>query len=254
MASGLHPLEALLRERIVVLDGAMGTMIQRYKLSEQDYRGERFRAWKGKDLKGSLELLQLTQPKVIEEIHTKYLDAGADIIETNTFSATTIGLHDFLFRGEPAGGRKDQKFFQRVVDDVDLRALVREINLAATKIARQAADRIAEKTRQRRFVAGSLGPLPVTGSISPDVNDPAFRAVSFDQLRQTYFDQAKALLEGDVDLLIVETIFDTLNAKAALFAIAEAFEQSGKKVPLMISGTVTDKSGRTLGGQTVEAF
>jgi 5-methyltetrahydrofolate--homocysteine methyltransferase len=253
-APEIHPLEALLRERIVVLDGAMGTMIQRYKLSEQDYRGQRFRDWKGKDLKGSLELLQLTQPKVIEEIHTKYLEAGADIIETNTFSATTIGLHDFLFREESASGRKDQEFLQRVVDDVDLRNLVREINLTAAKLARRAADATTNQTGQRRFVAGSLGPLPVTGSISPDVNDPAFRAVSFDQLRQTYFDQALALLEGGVDLLIVETIFDTLNAKAALFAIAEAFEKSAKKVPLMISGTVADKSGRTLSGQTVEAF
>ena len=254
MASELHPLEELLRERIVVLDGAMGTMIQRYKLSEQDYRGERFRDWKGKDLKGSLELLQLTRPKVIEEIHTDYLEAGADIIETNTFSATTIGLNDFLFAGESDSGRKDQQFFQRVVDDADLRNLAHEINVTAVKLARNAADRISNETGRRRFVAGSLGPLPVTGSISPDVNDPAFRAVSFDQLRQTYFDQAKALLEGNVDLLIVETIFDTLNAKAAIFAIAEAFEEAGRKVPLMISGTVTDKSGRTLSGQTVEAF
>ena len=254
MASELHPLEALLRERIVVLDGAMGTMIQRHKLSEEDYRGKRFRDWKGKDLKGSLELLQLTQPQVVEEIHAEYLEAGADIIETNTFSGTTIGLHDFLFPGEPGGGRKDQEFFQRVVDDVDLRQLVHEINVTAAKLARHAADNVANSTGKRRFVAGSLGPLPVTGSISPDVNDPAFRAVSFDQLRQTYFDQVEALLEGDVDLLIVETIFDTLNAKAALFAIAEAFEKSGKRVPLMISGTVTDKSGRTLSGQTVEAF
>jgi 5-methyltetrahydrofolate--homocysteine methyltransferase len=254
MALELHPLEELLRERIVVLDGAMGTMIQRYKLSEQDYRGKRFRDWKGKDLKGSLELLQLTRPKVIEEIHTAYLEAGADIIETNTFSATTIGLNDFLFTGEPDSGRKDQQFFQRVVDDADLRDLAHEINVTAVKLARNAADRISNETGRRRFVAGSLGPLPVTGSISPDVNDPAFRAVSFDQLRQTYFDQAKALLEGNVDLLIVETIFDTLNAKAAIFAMAQAFEEAGRKVPLMISGTVTDKSGRTLSGQTVEAF
>jgi 5-methyltetrahydrofolate--homocysteine methyltransferase len=254
MTSEVHPLEALLRERIVVLDGAMGTMIQRYKLSEQDFRGERFRNWKGKDLEGSLELLQLTQPQVIAEIHAKYVEAGADIIETNTFSGTTIGLHDFLFTEEPSGGHKDQSFFQRVVDDVDLRELAHEINVIAAKLARQAAEQITEKTGQKRFVAGSLGPLPVTGSMSPDVNDPAFRAVSFDQLRQTYFDQAMALLEGHVDLLTVETIFDTLNAKAALFAISEAFEKSGKKIPLMISGTVTDKSGRTLSGQTVEAF
>ncbi|MEY2540790.1 MAG: 5-methyltetrahydrofolate--homocysteine methyltransferase, partial [Verrucomicrobiota bacterium] len=243
-----------MRERIVVLDGAMGTMIQRCQLSEQDYRGKRFRDWKGKDLKGSLELLQLTQPQVIEEIHTKYLEAGADIIETNTFSGSTIGLHDFLFQGEPAGGRKDQEFFQRVVEDVDLRALVHEINLTAAQLARRAADRFANETGTLRFVAGSLGPLPVTASMSPDVNDPGFRAVNFDQLRQSYLDSAKALLEGDVDLLVVETIFDTLNAKAALFAIAEAFEQTGRKVPLLVSGTVTDLSGRTLSGQTVEAF
>src|SRR5882724_6032031 len=254
MSSDLHPLETLLRQRIVVLDGAMGTMIQRYKLPEDDYRGQWFRDWKGKDLKGSLELLLLTKPGIVEEIHTQYLEAGADIIETNTFSATTIGLHDFLFSGEPPAGRKDQEFFQRVVDDADLRALVHEMNVTAATIARRAADRIAGQTGIHRFVAGSMGPLPVAASISPDVDDPAFRAVSFDQLKQTYFDQAKALVEGDVDLLLVETIFDTLNAKAALIAISEVFEQAGKKLPLMISGTVTDRSGRTLSGQTVEAF
>src|SRR6266513_1964311 len=199
MATDLHPLEALMPQRIVVLDGAMGTMIQRYKLSEKDYQGKRFRDWKGKDLKGSLELLLLTKPEIIDEIHTQYLGAGADVIETNTFSATTIGLHDFLFSGEPPTGRKDQQFFQRVVDDTDLRALVREMNMAAAKIARAAADRVADQTGSHRFVAGSMGPLPVTASMSPDVNDPAFRAVTFDQLKQTYFDQAKALLEGDVD-------------------------------------------------------
>jgi 5-methyltetrahydrofolate--homocysteine methyltransferase len=254
MPPDLHPLEELLRERIVVLDGAMGTMIQRHKLSEADYRGVRFRDWKGKDLKGSLELLLLTRPEIIEEIHAQYLEAGADIIETNTFSATTIGLHDFLFPEELAKGRKDRHFFQRVVDNVDLRTLVHEMNVAAARIARGAADRAAKQTGSSRFVAGSIGPLPVTASISPDVNDPSFRAVTFDQLRQTYFDQVSALVEGGVDLLIVETIFDTLNAKAALFAIAEVFQQTGKKIPLMISGTVTDRSGRTLSGQTVEAF
>jgi 5-methyltetrahydrofolate--homocysteine methyltransferase len=253
-SSDLHPLESLFRERIVVLDGAMGTMIQRYKLAEADYRGKRFANWQGKDLKGSLELLLLTKPEVVEEIHAQYLEAGADIIETNTFSATTVGLHDFLFSGEPSRGRKDQEFFQRVVDDPGLRALVHEMNLAAAKIARRAAERAANETGTRRFVAGSLGPLPVAVSMSPDVNDPAFRAATFDQLKRTYFDQAKALVEGGVDLLIVETIFDTLNAKAALFAIAEVFEETGKKIPLMISGTVTDRSGRTLSGQTVEAF
>jgi 5-methyltetrahydrofolate--homocysteine methyltransferase len=252
--NGVHPLEALMRERIVVLDGAMGTMIQQYKLSESDYRGERFRNWQGKDLKGSLELLSLTLPQVIEEIHSNYLKAGADIIETNTFSGTTIGLHDFLFQGEPKGERKNQEFFQLVVDDSSLRALVHEINFEAARIARHAANRTANETGQQKFVGGSMGPLPVAGSISPDVNDPAFRAVSFDQLRQTYFDQAKSLLEGGVDLLIVETIFDTLNGKAALFAITDAFAETGRSVPLMISGTVIDKSGRNLSGQTVEAF
>src|SRR2546428_7098196 len=157
MSAHLHPLETLLRQRIVLLDGAMGTMIQRYKLSEQDYRGNRFRDWQGKDLKGSLELLQLTKPEIVEEIHTQYLSAGADIIETNTFSATTIGLHDFLFVGEPDAGRKDPEFFQRVVDDPDFRGLVGEINTAAAQVARQAADIIANETGQRRFVAGSLG-------------------------------------------------------------------------------------------------
>ena len=243
-----------MRKRIVVLDGAMGTMIQGYKLSEADYRGDRLRDWKGKDLKGSLELLNLSQPQVIEEIHSNYLEAGADIIETNTFSGTTIGSHDFLFQGEPTSGRKDQEFFQRVVDDVSLRGLVHEINFEAARIARRAVDRAANETGQQRFVGGSMGPLPVAGSISPDVNDPAFRAVSFDQLRQTYFDQAKALLEGGVDLLIVETVFDTLNGKAALFAVTDALAETGHNVPLMISGTVIDKSGRNLSGQTVEAF
>src|SRR5256885_8001904 len=252
--NGLHPLEALLRRRVVVLDGAMGTMVQQYKFSETEYRSERFKDWKGKDLKGCLEILLLTKPAVIDEIHRGYLDAGADIIETNTFSGTTIGLHDFLFQGEPKRGRKDQEFFQRVVDDVGLRALVHEMNFEAAQIARHAADRAANESGQQRFVGGSMGPLPVAGSLSPDINDPAFRAVSFDQLRQTYFDQAKALLEGGVDLLIVETIFDTLNGKAALFAITDALAEIGRSVPLMVSGTVIDKSGRNLSGQTVEAF
>ncbi len=243
-----------MRERIVLLDGAMGTMVQQHKLTESDYRGTRFQDWKGKDLKGSIELLLLTKPDVIAEIHRRYLEAGADIIETNTFSATTIGLHDFLFHGEPENGRKDPEFFQRVVDDADFRSLVREINTAAARSARQAADRVANETGKARFVGGSLGPLPVTASLSPDVNDPSFRAVTFDQIRQAYADQAKALLEGGVDLLMVETIFDTLNAKAAIAAIAEIFEESGRTVPLIISGTVTDLSGRILSGQTVEAF
>ena len=253
--NGVHPLEALMRERIVVLDGAMGTMIQGYKLSEADYRGDRLRDWQGKDLKGSLELLNLTQPQVIEEIHSELSQSRRGYhrnqhLQRNNHRLRTISC----FKANPHAGRKDQEFFQRVIDDAGLRALVHEINFEAARIARHAADRVANETGQRRFVGGSMGPLPVAGSLSPDVNDPAFRAVSFDQLRQTYFDQAKALLEGGVDLLIVETIFDTLNGKAALFAITDALAETGRSVPLMISGTVIDKSGRNLSGQTVEAF
>src|SRR5438045_5902027 len=251
---GLHPLEALMRERIVVLDGAMGTMVQQCRLTEAEYRGERFKDWKGKDLKGCLEVLLLTKSDVIDEIHRHYLEADADIIETNTFSGTTIGLHDFLFQGEPDSGRKDAEFFQRVVDDRPFCDLVREINLNAARVARHAADLASNTTGRRRFVGGSLGPLPVTASLSPDVNDPSFRAVTFDQIRKAYSEQAAALLEGGVDLLMIETIFDTLNAKAAIAAITELFEKLGRRVPLIISGTVTDRSGRILSGQTVEAF
>ena len=243
-----------MRERIVVLDGAMGTMVQQYKLTESDYRGARFKDWKGKDLKGSIELLLLTKPTVIDEIHTRYLEAGADIIETNTFSATTIGLHDFLFQGEPESGRKDPEFFQRVVDDADFRGLVQEINLSAARVARHAADTVANATGQRRFVAGSLGPLPVTASLSPDVNDPSFRAVTFDQIRQAYAEQAAALMEGGVDLLMVETIFDTLNAKAAIAAITELFEKSGRDRSAHHLRHGDRSFGRILSGQTVEAF
>ncbi len=253
-APDLHPLEALMRERIVVLDGAMGTMVQQFKLNEAEYRADRFKDWKGKDLKGCLEILLLTKPELIAEIHRRYLDAGADIIETNTFSGTTIGLHDFLFQGEPESGRKDAEFFKRVVDDRQFSDLVAEVNLSAARVARHAADAVTNETGRRRFVAGSLGPLPVTASLSPDVNDPSFRAVTFDQIQKAYGEQAAALLEGGVDLLMVETIFDTLNAKAAIAAITELFEKLGRTVPLIISGTVTDLSGRILSGQTVEAF
>ena len=232
-----HPLADLLRRRIVILDGAMGTMVQQDKLSEEQFRGARFARHPAKHLKGNLELLQLTKPEVIEEIHTRYLEAGADIIETNTFSATTIGQHDFLFAGQPPNGRKDAEFFDQVVGDRELGALVHEMNLTAAKLARAAVDRVANQTGRARFVAGSLGPLPVTASLSPDVNDPGFRAVTFDQVRRAYKQQVCGLLEGGVDLLFVETIFDTLNAKAAIFAIAEVFEERERKVPLLISGT-----------------
>src|SRR5437762_5993916 len=254
MANPLHPFEALLRRRVVVLDGAMGTTLQRLGLTEADFRGQRFRDWKGKDLKGGIELLLLTQPHLVQQVHEEYLRAGADVVETNTFSATTIGLHEFLFAGTPQNGRKDPEFFEGVVSDANLRQTVHEMNLAAARLAREAADRVGNETGEERFVAGALGPLPVTASLSPDVNDPGFRAITFDQIRQSYRDQIDGLLEGGIDLLMVETIFDTLNAKAALFAIAEAFEESGRTIPLVISGTVTDRSGRILSGQTVEAF
>ena len=254
MAS-LHPLAALLRQRIVVLDGAMGTTLQQLHLSEADYRGKRFRDWKGKDLKGAIELLLLTQPEAITRVHEEYLRAGADVIETNTFSATTIGLHEFLFAERPENGRKDPEFFDRVINDAALRDITWEINALAARLAREAAERIANETGEQRFVAGSLGPLPVTASLSPEVNDPGFRAITFDQIRQAYSDQIDALIEGGVDLLMVETIFDTLNAKAALFAIADALERNrGRDLPLIVSGTITDRSGRTLSGQVLEAF
>src|SRR5438874_504287 len=254
MPNTSHPFAALLQKRVVVLDGAMGTTLQRLGLSETDYRGERFRNWKGKDLKGAIELLLLTKPEAVERVHEEYLRAGADVIETNTFSATAIGLHEFLFAGKPNNGRKDPEFFQRVIHDADLRDTVHEISSVAVGMPREAADRVSNETVEQRFVAGALGPLPVTASLSPDVNDPGFRAVTFDQIKQSYRDQIDALLAGGVDLLFVETVFDTLNAKAALFAIAEAFQKNARNVPLIVSGTITDRSGRTLSGQTLEAF
>ncbi|MBA3625935.1 MAG: homocysteine S-methyltransferase family protein [Methylibium sp.] len=219
----------LLAQRILILDGAMGTMIQRYKLGEADYRGERFKDHP-KDLKGNNELLQFTRPDVITEIHEGYLAAGADIIETNTFGATSIAQ-----------------------DDYGLGAVAGEMNLVAAQLARAACDKFSTPDKPR-FVAGALGPTPRTASISPDVNDPAARNVSFEALRQAYLEQAQALLDGGADLFLVETIFDTLNAKAAIFAIDELFELTGERLPVIISGTVTDASGRILSGQTVSAF
>ena len=219
----------ILQQRILVLDGAMGTMIQRYQLSEADFRGARFAAHP-KDLKGNNDLLQLTRPDVIREIHDQYLAAGADIVETNTFGATTVAQ-----------------------DDYGLGAVARELNLAGARLARQACD-AASTPDKPRFVAGALGPTPRTASISPDVNDPAARNVDFDQLRTAYYEQASGLLEGGCDLFLVETIFDTLNAKAAIFALDELMEDTGERLPVIISGTVTDASGRILSGQTVSAF
>jgi 5-methyltetrahydrofolate--homocysteine methyltransferase len=222
-------LPAILEKRIASLDGAMGTMIQRFKLSEADYRGERFKDFP-KDVKGNNELLSLTRPDVIRDIHEGYLAAGADMIETNTFGATTIAQEDY-----------------KMAD------LAIEMNRASAALARAACDKFSTPDKPR-YAVGALGPTPKTASISPDVNDPGARNVDFETLRKAYYEQTQALVEGGVDVLLVETIFDTLNAKAALFAIEEYFENSGERLPLIISGTVTDASGRILSGQTVTAF
>ena len=219
----------ILKNRIAILDGAMGTMIQRFKLSEADYRGERFKDFP-KDVKGNNELLSLTRPDVIRDIHEGYLAAGADLIETNTFGATTVAQADY-----------------------DMQHLAREMNLQSAKLARAACDKFSTPDKPR-FLVGALGPTPKTASISPDVNDAGARNVTFEELRAAYYEQVEALVEGGSDVLLVETIFDTLNAKAALFAIEEFFEASGQRLPLIISGTVTDASGRILSGQTVTAF
>ena len=220
-----------LSERILILDGAMGTMIQRYNFTEEDYRGERFKDWES-PLKGNNDLLSLTQPEAIEEIHRKYLLAGADIIETNTFSGTTIAMADY-----------------------HMEDLVYELNFESAKIARKVCDEFSTANPEKpRFVAGSIGPTNKTASLSPEVNDPGFRAITFEELRVAYRQQAEALLDGGADILLVETIFDTLNAKAALFAIDEIQEERKVEIPIMVSGTITDASGRTLSGQTAEAF
>jgi 5-methyltetrahydrofolate--homocysteine methyltransferase len=221
----------LLKKRILIIDGAMGTMIQHYKLDEKGYRGERFKDWKS-DVKGNNDLLNISQPQIIEAIEREYLEAGADIIETNTFSSTSIAMGDYK-----------------------MESLAYELNVAGAKIARKTADEFSDKTPDKpRFVAGALGPTNKTASISPNVNDPGYRGVTFDELVAAYKEQAKGLIDGGVDLLLVETIFDTLNAKAALFALTELFEEIGKEYPIMISGTITDQSGRTLSGQTTQAF
>ena len=222
-------LPTTLAQRIMILDGAMGTMVQRFKLTEAQFRGERFKDFH-KDIKGNNELLSLTRPDVIADIHEKYLAAGADMIETNTFGATTVAQADY-----------------------DMAHLAREMNVASAKIARAACDKYSTPDRPR-YVVGALGPTPKTASISPDVNDPGARNVTFEELRAAYYEQVEGLVEGGADVLLVETIFDTLNAKAALFAIEEFFENSGERLPLIISGTVTDASGRILSGQTVTAF
>ncbi len=219
----------ILKHRIVILDGAMGTMVQRLKLSEAQFRGERFKDFH-KDVKGNNELLVLTQPQFISDIHQGYLAAGADLIETDTFGATSVAQMDY-----------------------DMQDLAREMNVAAARLARAACDQFSTPDKPR-FVVGAIGPTPKTASISPDVNDPGARNITFEQLRAAYHEQASGLIEGGADVLMVETIFDTLNAKAALFAIDEVQEETGERLPLIISGTVTDASGRILSGQTVTAF
>jgi len=224
-------LKQALSKRILVLDGAMGTMLQAYKFTEEDFRGERFADFHI-PLKGNNDLLSITQPKAIAEIHGKYFAAGADIIETNTFSSTVIAMADY-----------------------ELEDVVYELNFASAKIAKEVAQSFTDREPHKpRFVAGSIGPTNKTASMSPDVNDPGFRAVSFDQLRLAYKQQVEALIDGGVDILLVETVFDTLNAKAALFAIEEVKEERNSDIPVMVSGTITDASGRTLSGQTAEAF
>ncbi|WP_018342063.1 homocysteine S-methyltransferase family protein [Cytophaga aurantiaca] len=221
-----------LSKRILILDGAMGTMIQRYSLEEEDFRNDKLKDH-DHPLKGNNDLLSFTRPDVIKAIHTEYLAAGADIIETNTFSGTTIAQADYR-----------------------LEHMVYDINYYGAKVAREAVDEFMKKNpgSPQRYVAGAIGPTNRTASISPDVNDPGYRAVTFDELAKAYKDQAIGLLEGGADLLLVETIFDTLNSKAAIYAIMELFEETGKEVPLMVSATITDASGRTLSGQTTEAF
>jgi 5-methyltetrahydrofolate--homocysteine methyltransferase len=221
-----------LEQRILIIDGAMGTMIQRYKLEEADYRGERFKDWHV-DVKGNNDLLCLTQPHIIEEIHAQYLEAGADIIETNTFSSTTIAMADY-----------------------EMQSLAFELNVAAAQCARRAADKYNKLNPAKpRFVAGAIGPLNKTLSLSPDVNNPGYRALTFDEAMTSYYEQVKGLVEGGADIILIETIFDTLNAKAAIYATKKFFSDTNlPELPIMISGTITDASGRTLSGQTLEAF
>ncbi len=227
----MKDIREILKDRVLILDGAMGTMLQRYHFTEDDFRGERFKDWPY-PLQGNNDLLSLTQPEAIATIHAKYLEAGADIIETNTFSGTTVAMADY-----------------------HMEDFVYELNYESAKIAKTVANEFTAKNPDKpRFVVGSIGPTNKTASMSPDVNDPGFRAISFDELRIAYKQQVEALIDGGVDMLLVETIFDTLNAKAALFAIEEVKEERKIDIPIMVSGTITDASGRTLSGQTAEAF
>lgn len=249
-----HPLQEILEKRIAIIDGAMGTTIRTYGMKEADIRGERFRNAK-KDLLNNGDLFSLTQPQMIGDIHRRFLEAGADIIETNTFGATSISQSEF-FVDDPRehGGRKDPAFYQKIIEDSFLKDLAWEINEQSAQQCREWADRVANETGRPRFVAGAIGPLTVSLSNSPDADDPGFRVVTFDQVKTAYTEEVRALIAGGVDLLLVETIFDSLNAKAALVAIQEVFEEDGRRLPIMISAAVGRGGETMISAQTVEAF
>jgi 5-methyltetrahydrofolate--homocysteine methyltransferase len=249
-----HPLEKILQQRIAIIDGAMGTTIRTYGMKEADIRGDRFKD-APKDLLNNGDLFTLTQPKMIGDIHRRFLEAGADIIETNTFGATSIAQSEFFVEDpREKGGRKDPDFYEKVIRDPFLRGLAAEINQQSARQCREWADRVAKETGRPRFVAGALGPLTVSLSNSPDPDDAGFRVVTFDQVKTAYAEQARALIAGGADFLLVETIFDSLNAKAALVAIREVFDEIGKELPVMISAAV-GRGGETLiSAQTTEAF
>ncbi len=254
MTADTHPLLAILRDRIAIIDGAMGTTIRTYGMKEADIRGDRFRH-ATKDLLNNGDLFSLTQPEMICDIHRRFLEAGADIIETNTFSATSIAQSEF-FVDDPRehGGRKNPAFYQKIIEDGALEELAWEINEQSARQCRTWADRVANVTGRQRFVAGALGPLTVSLSNSPDAEDPGYRVVTFDQVKHVYKQQARALMAGGSDLLLVETIFDSLNAKAALVAIREVFDEDGKELPVMISAAVGRGGETMISAQTIEAF
>ncbi|HEV2576856.1 MAG TPA: homocysteine S-methyltransferase family protein [Acidobacteriaceae bacterium] len=254
MSHQRHPLEKILEERIAIIDGAMGTTIRTYGMKETDIRGDRFKN-ATKDLLNNGDLFSITQPKMIGDIHRRFLEAGADIIETNTFGATSITQSEFFVEDpRERGGRKDPEFYQRIIEDESLKNLAWEINETSARQCREWADRVANETGRQRFVAGAIGPLTVSLSNSPDADDPGFRVVTFDQVKAAYAEEVRALIAGGVDLLLVETIFDSLNAKAALVAIREVFDEDKKELPVMISAAV-GRGGETLiSAQTTEAF
>jgi 5-methyltetrahydrofolate--homocysteine methyltransferase len=249
-----HPLQKILENRIAIIDGAMGTTIRTYGMKEADIRGERFKD-ATKDLLNNCDLFSLTQPDMICDIHRRFLEAGADIVETNTFGATSIAQSEF-FVEDPRehGGRKDPEFYQKIIDDASLNTLAWDINEQSARQCREWADRVGSATSRQRFVAGAIGPLTVSLSNSPDADDPGFRVVTFDQVKAAYKQQVSALIAGGVDLLLVETIFDSLNAKAALVAIREVFDQDGNELPVMISAAVGRGGETMISAQTVEAF